>query len=75
MFLVHGGADPISDPENSVVLYRELKRASVPADLHIFATATHDFGVRRSDRPCSSWTDSCAEWMRHQSSLKPDTRP
>lgn len=70
MFLAHGGADPISVPENSVLMYRALKRAGVPAELHVYAGATHDFGVRRSDRPCSTWTDSCADWMRHQGFLK-----
>jgi acetyl esterase/lipase len=75
MFLVHGGADPISDPEGSVLLYLALKRAGVPAELHVYAGATHDFGVRRSGRPCSTWTDSCAAWMRQQGFLKPDARP
>jgi acetyl esterase/lipase len=63
VFLAHGGDDPISSPENSVVLYQALKRAGVPAELHIYAGATHDFGVRASDRPCSSWTQSCARWL------------
>jgi acetyl esterase/lipase len=70
MFLAHGGADLISDPENSVVLYRALKRAGVSAELHIYATAAHDFGVRKSDHPCSAWTRSCAEWLRHEGFLK-----
>jgi acetyl esterase/lipase len=75
MFLVHGGADIISDPEHSVVLYRALTRAGVPAELHIYAGAAHDFGVRRGDSPCSTWTDSCTAWMRHQGFLKPAPRP
>ncbi|HJZ94296.1 MAG TPA: alpha/beta hydrolase [Gemmataceae bacterium] len=70
MFLVHGGADIISEPEHSVVMYRALKRAGVSAELHIYANAAHDFGVRRTDRPCSTWMDSCAAWMRHQGFLK-----
>jgi len=70
MFLVHGGADIISDPEHSVVMYRALKRAGVPAELHIYATAAHDFGVRKVDNPCSTWTQSCAAWLRHQGFLK-----
>jgi acetyl esterase/lipase len=69
MFIAHGGADLISDPEHSVVLYQALRRSGVPAELHIYAGAAHDFGVRRSDRPCSTWTDSCAAWMRHQGFL------
>jgi len=70
MFLVHGGADIISDPEHSVVMYRALKRAGVPAELHIYATAAHDFGVRQSDHPYSTWTNSCAAWLRQHGFLK-----
>jgi acetyl esterase/lipase len=70
MFLVHGGADIISDPEHSVVLYRALKRAGVPAELHIYATAAHDFGVRKTEQPYSTWTQSCGAWLRHQGFLK-----
>jgi acetyl esterase/lipase len=75
VFLAHGGDDPISSPENSVLLYLALRRAGVSAELHVYATATHDFGVRRSDRPCSTWTQSCADWLRQQGFLKSDTRP
>jgi acetyl esterase/lipase len=70
VFLVHGGADIISDPEHSVVMYRALKRAGVPADLHIYANAAHDFGVRKVENPCSTWTQSCEAWMRQQGLLK-----
>jgi acetyl esterase/lipase len=75
VFLAHGGADLISSPEHSLVLYRALRRAGVPAELHIYATAAHDFGVRRSDHPCSTWTESCARWLRHQGLLKPAKGP
>jgi acetyl esterase/lipase len=70
IFLAHGGADLISDPAHSVVFYTALKRAGIPAELHIYAGAAHDFGVRRSDHPCSAWTRSCADWLRHQGFLK-----
>jgi acetyl esterase/lipase len=72
VFLAHGDADIISDPAHSVVMYLALKRAGIPAELHIYAGAAHDFGVRRSDHPCSTWTQSCADWLRHQGFLKRD---
>jgi acetyl esterase/lipase len=75
VFLAHGGDDIISPPEHSVVLYLALKRAKVPAELHIYATAAHDFGVRASGRPCSTWTQSCAAWLRHQGFLEAAARP
>ena len=70
VFLAHGGADIISPPEHSVLMYLALKRAGVPAELHIYATATHDFGVRTGNHPCSTWTESCADWLRHQGFLR-----
>ena len=66
VFLVHGGADIISPPEHSVVMYLALKQAGIPAELHIYANTAHDFGVRRSDHPYSTWTDSCVAWLRQQ---------
>jgi acetyl esterase/lipase len=74
IFLAHGGADIISPPEHSVLMYLALKKSGVPAELHIYATAAHDFGVRPSDHPCSTWTQACAAWLRHQGFLKPPTQ-
>jgi acetyl esterase/lipase len=71
VFLAHGGEDIISPPEHSVLMYLALRRAGIPAELHIYATAAHDFGVRPSEHPCSTWTTSCAIWLRHQGFLGP----
>ena len=70
VFLAHGGEDIISEPQHSVLMYLALKQAGVPAELHVYAGAAHDFAVRKSERPCSTWTDSCAHWMRHTGFLK-----
>jgi acetyl esterase/lipase len=70
VFLAHGGADLISPPEHSALMYLALRRAGVPAELHVYAGAAHDFGVRPSDQPCSTWTESCATWLRHLGFLK-----
>jgi acetyl esterase/lipase len=69
VFLVHGSDDIIAGPENSVLLYLALKRAGVPAELHVYAATTHDFGVRTADRPYGNWTRACAQWLRAQGFL------
>jgi acetyl esterase/lipase len=69
IFLVHGGADIISPPEGSVLMYLALKKANVQAELHIYAGAAHDFAVRKVDHPCAGWTDRCIEWLRVQGCL------
>ncbi len=74
VFLVHGDADLISDPEHSVATYLALKRAGVSTELHIYAGCAHDFGVRKNDHTCSAWTQACAEWLPAQGFLKPRQR-
>jgi acetyl esterase/lipase len=69
IFLAHGGADIISPPEHSVVMYLALRRAGIPAELHIYAGAAHDFAVRKVDHPCSTWTERCGDWLRNQGFL------
>lgn len=66
IFLVHGDEDPISTPEHSIIMYLALKRAGVSAELHVYASTTHDFGVRSADRPYAAWTDACLTWLADQ---------
>jgi acetyl esterase/lipase len=68
-FFAHAGDDGVR-PENSVVMYLALKKARVPAELHIYASGGHGFGLRPSDKPCSAWPQRCAEWMKAQGFLK-----
>ena len=75
VFLAHGGDDVVSPPEDSVVMDLALKQGGVPAELHIYANAAHDFGVRPSEHPCSTWTRSCAEWLRSQGFLQRSAAP
>src|SRR5262249_51348420 len=70
VFLVHGSDDIISPPEHSVFMYLALKRAGIPAELHVYASTTHDFAVRPSDQPFGSWTRNCEQWLRQQGFLK-----
>jgi acetyl esterase/lipase len=73
IFLAHGGADLISPPEHSLVMYGALRKAGVPAELHIYARAAHDFGVRPNANPCVTWTDSSVAWLRNEGFLPTET--
>lgn len=70
VFLVHGAVDPISAPENSALMYLALQKAKIPAELHIYAATTHDFGVRSSERSHAAWTDACLKWLRELKLMK-----
>ena len=75
IFLAHASDDSDSkggsNAENSVFMYLALKRAGIPAELHIYATGDHDFGVRQNGKLPSSWTQLCVNWLRNQGFLKP----
>jgi acetyl esterase/lipase len=75
VFLAHGGADLISPPEHSVSMYLALKRAGIPAELHVYSETAHDFAVRPGDRPFATWTGACARWLRDRGSLGTDRKP
>jgi acetyl esterase/lipase len=70
MFLAHAYDDRVS-PANSLLMFAELKKAGVPAELHVYATGGHGYGMRNTGHPVNSWTDRCAEWMKSQGYLKP----
>jgi len=69
MFLVHASDDSVASSQHSVSMYVALKRAKIPAELHVYATGGYGFGVRKSDRPCSSWPERCIAWLRSQGVL------
>jgi acetyl esterase/lipase len=72
-FIAQANDDRVNS-ENAVYLYLALKRAGVPAELHIYATGGHGFGIRPSTQPCATWTDRCAEWMKSQGILGGDEK-
>lgn len=78
IFLAHASDDKESYggslSENSAVMYLALKHAGISAELHIFATGDHDFGVRQNEKLPSSWPQLCIRWLRNQGMLKPASR-
>jgi sugar lactone lactonase YvrE/acetyl esterase/lipase/enterochelin esterase-like enzyme len=68
-FFAHAGDDALVPPDNSILMYRALKRAGVPADLHVYTTGGHGFGLRPSEKPCSTWPGRCEDWLRSQKLL------
>ena len=58
-----------AQPEQSLALYRAVRGAGVPVELHIYDEGGHGFGVRKTKRPVSHWPDRCADWLRHRGFL------
>ena len=50
--------------DSSLVYFRALKNAGVPAELHLYATGGHGFGVRPAGYPEEHWTHMATDWLR-----------
>ena len=73
-FLVHTDADDGVPPENSVAFYLALRKARVPAELHVFQRGAHGLGLGGNDPAFSEWPRLLANWMRGLG-LLPVARP
>jgi acetyl esterase/lipase len=69
MFIAQSHDDPVN-PENAVRLYLALKHAGVPAELHIYSTGGHGYGLRPTGKPSATWPARCAEWLQDRGLLK-----
>jgi acetyl esterase/lipase len=69
-FFAHAGDDPIT-VESSVRMYLALSRARVPAELHVYASGGHGFGMNPIGKPVASWPQRCQEWMKARGLLTP----
>jgi len=67
-FLVHTSDDKVS-AENSIRSYLALKKAGVPAEMHIYEEGGHGYGIRDAKMPASSWPDRCFDWMKSRGLL------
>jgi acetyl esterase/lipase len=62
-FLVQTEDDPVH-VENSLVYYRALKEAKVPAEMHLFSSGGHGYGLRPSPEAVSGWPALAEAWLR-----------
>lgn len=49
---------------NCTVLYTALTQAKVPAELHLFTSGGHGYGLRATDEPVTRWPELAALWLR-----------
>lgn len=63
-FLMHTNADTGVPPENSVLFYLALRKAGVPAELHIFERGRHGVGLAANEPGTSLWPTLCEHWLR-----------
>lgn len=62
-FLFHTNADAGVPPENSVLYYLALRRAGVPAEMHIYQEGRHGVGLAPKDPVLSTWPGRLKDWL------------
>jgi acetyl esterase/lipase len=69
-FLFHTDGDKTVPPENSVLFYLALRKAGVPAEMHIYERGNHGVGLAQKNPILSSWPDRLADWLRNRGAIK-----
>ncbi len=68
-FLFSSNTDTVVPPENSVAFYLALRKAGVPAELHIFEQAPHGVGLDLADPSMGEWSTLLLHWLRERKLL------
>ena len=61
--LIHADNDPAVSPLNSVLMYEALRRAGVPATMHIYPQGGHSISLEEQPAGTELWRDSVERWM------------
>ena len=69
-FLFSTDADTAVPSENSVAFYLALRKAGVPAEMHVFEKGPHGVGLDLGDPALGEWPTLLANWMRGRGLLQ-----
>lgn len=69
-FLIATWEDTGVPAENSIAFYLALRKAKVPAEMHIFLKGPHGFGLGQKIEGTSAWPGLCEKWMERAGFLK-----
>jgi len=63
-FIFQTNEDTTVPAENAVYYYLALRKAGVPAEMHIFEKGPHGVGLANDDPALSVWSSLLANWLR-----------
>jgi acetyl esterase/lipase len=70
-FLFHTNEDKGVPAENSVMFYLALRKAGVPAEIHIYERGRHGVGLAPVDPVLSTWAARLEDWLKLRGLLTP----
>ncbi|MBB6112134.1 Acetyl esterase/lipase [Mucilaginibacter lappiensis] len=63
-FLAQAEDDPISNVENSRLMYAALQNHQIPAEIHLFPTGGHGWGMGAPGSPEQEWPKYFKAWLK-----------
>lgn len=64
-FLVAADDDTTVNPaENAGRFFAALRAAKIPAELHIYSSGGHGFGIQKSGKTSAAWTGALVAWLK-----------
>jgi acetyl esterase/lipase len=69
-FIYHTNADTVVPVENAVAYFLALRKAGVPAEMHVFKDGPHGTGLGMLDPSLAEWPRLLANWLKASNFLK-----
>lgn len=55
---------------HAALFFAALTKAGVKAEVHVYTSGGHGYGLRDSAQPVTSWEDRCGEWLKSMGLLE-----
>ena len=62
VFLAQAADDPVSPVDNSLLMFGALRAAGIPAEMHVFQSGGHGWGLGRPNTTVHAWPDLFIRW-------------
>ena len=69
-FIFQTNEDTAVPAENSVYYYLALRKAQVPAEMHVFEKGPHGVGLANDSAALAPWSTLLANWLRGRGVIK-----
>ncbi|WP_395490948.1 alpha/beta hydrolase [Cedecea davisae] len=62
-FLVQAEDDPVSNPQNTLIMAAACEQRHVPVEMHRYSSGGHGFGMGKPGTPTVKWPQHYAKWL------------
>jgi dipeptidyl aminopeptidase/acylaminoacyl peptidase len=70
-FIFQTTEDKSVPAENCVAFYLALRKAGVPAEMHIFQEGRHGLGMAKDVPGTNKWPELCEAWFKNRGLMEP----